>query len=66
MVFIFLAYFTLYNGLQFHGCFIPMYDKIHYKLKKKMVQITYSLSRKRDTNVENRLVDTGEGEGGKN
>ena len=31
-----------------------------------MVQITYSLSRKRDTNVENRLVDTGEGEGGKN
>ena len=27
MVFIFLAYFTLYNGLRF----ISMYDKIHYK-----------------------------------
>lgn len=33
----------------------------------KMVQRTYSLGRKRDTNVENTLVDTeGKGEGGTN
>ena len=44
MVFIFLAYFTLYNGL--HGCFISMYDKIHYK-KKKIKKKTHLT--KRDT-----------------
>ena len=32
----------------------------------KMVQRIYLLGRKRDINVQNRLVDTGEGEGGMN
>ena len=36
-----------------------MYDKIHYKVKKK------KKDRKRDTDVQNRLLDSvGEGEGG--
>ena len=50
MVFIFLAYFTLYNGegggrgdrdgedMWTQGLFISMYDRIHYKLKKKKMK----------------------------
>ena len=35
----------------------------HFSKVIKMVQRTYLLGRKRDTNVQSRLVDTREGEG---